>query len=927
MKRDFLPSVCVLLLNAAYLYSFDSPSVFYVFNVFLHAGGGLLLTLALWRITRASFRDWRVETRLAAVSGLLAGLSGLLLIYTGTSTPYLPWLTLHIVLSIAAAGLFLAHLLRNGGSWIPMALALAVALTMPGAVKSWRAAFPDPLSRISNPVPPPTSLEGETAGPDSPFFPSAARTDVGHTIPSEFFMKPESCGRVGCHPDIYDQWSSSAHRFSSFNNQWYRKSIEYMQDTIGTKPSRWCAGCHDHAVFFNGMMDTPARELLDRPEAHAGLTCTSCHSIVAVNSSMGNGDFVIEYPPLHDLATSENFFLRSMHDFVVHLDPGPHKQTFLKPFFRAQTAEYCSSCHKVHLDIPVNHYRWFRGFNEYDGWQSSGVSGQGARSFYYPAKPMKCVDCHMPLVPSDDKANIDGHVHSHRFPGANTAVPVANQDQEQLRTVVEFLQDDQISVDIFALSEASAEEMDESFRAPSLESFQVTSGFAEGDEMGFAVGRGTGYTEARTVIAPLDRVQPRVRRGETVRIDVVVRTRKVGHFFPGGTVDAFDVWVELKAEDNEGRLLFWSGFVPESEGRKGPVDPSAHFYKSFLLDERGNPINKRNAWAARSVLYVRLIPPGAADTVHYRLTIPEDVGAEIRLTAKVNYRKFSWWNTQWAFAGIRDPDDHQPDIAPGYDDGRWIFAGDTSQVSGQLKEIPDLPIVTMATDDVTLKVGDGSVQPAREAVLDQRDIFRWNDYGIGLLLQGDLKAAELIFEKVTEIDPGYADGWVNIGRVRVREGRTAEAQEVLKRALEVDPELAKTHYFLALTYKTQGLYDQALEHLQRAAGQYPRDRVVLNQMGRIRFLRREFQAAVDILKRVLLIDAEDLQAHYNLMLCYRGLGDQEAAAHQQKLYLRYKADESSQAITGPYRRSHPEDNNERQAIHEHESFPLDQVGY
>ena len=137
---------------------------------------------------------------------------------------------------------------------------------------------------------------------------------------------------------------------------------------------------------FNGMMDTPAREILDRPEAHVGLTCTSCHSIVAVNSSMGNGDFVIEYPPLHDLATSENFFLQNMHDFVVHLDPGPHRQTFLKPFFRAQTAEFCSSCHKVHLDVPVNDYRWFRGFNEYDGWQSSGVSGQGARSFLLPAR-------------------------------------------------------------------------------------------------------------------------------------------------------------------------------------------------------------------------------------------------------------------------------------------------------------------------------------------------------------------------------------------------------------------------------------------------------------------------------------------------------------------------------------------------------------
>ena len=29
-----------------------------------------------------------------------------------------------------------------------------------------------------------------------------------------------------CHEDIYNQWFSSAHHFSSFNNQWYRKSIE-----------------------------------------------------------------------------------------------------------------------------------------------------------------------------------------------------------------------------------------------------------------------------------------------------------------------------------------------------------------------------------------------------------------------------------------------------------------------------------------------------------------------------------------------------------------------------------------------------------------------------------------------------------------------------------------------------------------------------
>ncbi len=73
---------------------------------------------------------------------------------------------------------------------------------------------------------------------------------------------------------------------------------------------------------------------------------------------------------------------------------------------------------------------------------------------------------------------------------------------------------------------------------------------------------------------------------------------------------------------------------------------------------------------------------------------------------------------------------------------------------------------------------------------------------------------------------------------------------------------------------------------------------------------------------VLAIDPEDVQAHYNLMLCYNGLGDRDRAEEHQARYLRFKADESAQAITGNYRITHPEDNNERQSIHEHTSVVL-----
>ena len=137
---------------------------------------------------------------------------------------------------------------------------------------------------------------------------------------------------------------------------------------------------------------------------------------------MGNNDFTVEYPPLHEIASSHNRYIQAVDTFLTYLAPQPHRQTFLKPFMK--DAEFCAACHKVHLDVPVNDYRWFRGFNDYDNWQASGVSGQGARSFYYPDKSMACADCHMPLVGSRDPGNVDGKVHSHRFPAANTAVAV-----------------------------------------------------------------------------------------------------------------------------------------------------------------------------------------------------------------------------------------------------------------------------------------------------------------------------------------------------------------------------------------------------------------------------------------------------------------------------------------------------------------------
>jgi len=911
-----------LVVSAIYLYAFPQANVLYSGVVLLHALAGVVASvlLPLWLVR--SWRQGELLVRAGMVLLFLGSIPGLILICTGALRTEWPLVYVHIGLSFFGAGLIAAA--RSGwlsrNAVLRVAVVLVVSAVLAPAGRYLRETRWNQHGRIENPALPPVSMDGEGDGPTGPFFPSSAQVYGGEKIPSKFFMESDSCKR--CHEDIYKQWNSSAHHFSSFNNQWYRKSVEYMQDTIGTKPSKWCGGCHDPAVLYAGKMDTPIKQIVHTPEAQAGLGCMMCHAIADVKSTMGQGDFYLEYPKLHELAASKNPLVRTLHDFTIKLNPEPHRRVFLKPFMKYQTAEFCSACHKVHLDVPVNHYRWIRGFNEYDNWQASGVSGEGARSFYYPTKPQQCADCHMPLEPSNDMGNIAGKVHSHRFPAANTALPTANEDAAQLKATEDFLTSGSMTVDIFALTPASAP-----LKAGAMAQHELATTFAVGEEAEAKITpSANSNAEAAApvtapVFAPLDRVQPAVRRGDTVRVDVVVRTKRVGHFFPGGTVDAYDTWLELKGVDDQGQTIFWSGMV-EDKG-KGPVEKGAHFYRSLQVDAHGNPINKRNAWATRAVVYVRLIPPGAADTVHFRMKVPERTGGKITLTARLCYRKFSWWGTQFSFAGEPEASQPKAEVTPEFDDRKFVFTGSLQGVSAKSEKIPDLPIVTVAQNEVALEVLPANAPaPGPKTRLVKEDWQRWNDYGIGLLLQGDLKAAQAAFEKVAEIDPQNPDGWVNIGRAALQEGDVPRARTVLEKALAIDPKLARTNFFYGSLMKSAGDYDQTAAHFQIVLAQYPRDRVALNNLGRVLFLERKYSEAVKVLQQVLAVDPEDLQAHYNLMLCYNGLGDERMSKEHQARYLRFKADEASQAITGPYRQLNPEDNNERQSIHEHTSVPL-----
>ena len=243
---------------------------------------------------------------------------------------------------------------------------------------------------------------------------------------------------------------------------------------------------------------------------------------------------------------------------MVKAKPEFHKKTFLKPFMR--TAEFCSVCHKVSIPGELNRYKEFlRGQNHYDTYLLSGVSGHGARSFYYPEKAQpNCAGCHMPLQTSQDfgasffNPTNQGtrYIHNHLFPAANTGFASLRGQQETLKAEEDFLKGS-VRVDIFGLRE---------------------NGTIDGP-----------------LTAPLRPTLPKLKPGSRYLLEVVLRTVKVGHPFSQGTVDSNEIWVDTTLASN-GKVVGRSGGL----GPHKEVDAWSHFVNVYMLDRNGNRIDRRN---------------------------------------------------------------------------------------------------------------------------------------------------------------------------------------------------------------------------------------------------------------------------------------------------------------------------------------------
>ena len=119
-----------------------------------------------------------------------------------------------------------------------------------------------------------------------------------------------------------------------------------------------------------------------------------------------------------------------------------------------------------------------------------------------------------------------------------------------------------------------------------------------------------------------------------------------------------------------------------------------------------------------------------------------------------------------------------------------------------------------------------------------------------MFLQGDLKAAAAAFQKVTEADPNNPDGWVNIGRALCRKAIWIAPAPCSRKRWPCLQIWRGRNFFYARVLRADGNYEGAAARLRTVLAQYPRDRVALNDLGRILFLQRKYAEAVNVLQSV-----------------------------------------------------------------------------
>jgi tetratricopeptide (TPR) repeat protein len=411
--------------------------------------------------------------------------------------------------------------------------------------------------------------------------------------------------------------------------------------------------------------------------------------------------------------------------------------------------------------------------------------------------------------------------------------------------------------------------------------------FLANDALGidiFALRRKSPGISAEEFIAPLNRGSFEITAGDRLTAEVVITNKNIGHSFPPELRDFYEAYIEFVVTDESGKALYHSGFIKPN----GYLDESAHNYKTYLVKADASYNDKHHIWRTRIFAQNNQIQSGRSDVARYQFRVPADSQGTMRLSARLRYRRFTRVFSDYAL-------------------GKSL----------------DYPIVTMATAEYVLHIGENSPVPVAEiAKTAMPDWRRWNNYGIALIDQKQYPLAIDAFIHAAALDEKYRPtAQVNQAIGLIELDHFDEAAGLLEMVVKANPTNMRALFQQARVFIRRGRLEEAESNIRQVLAAFPRDRVCWQQLGELSKIRRDYKGARECYEQILEIDPEDLGSHYNLMLIYRKMGMNDEAKREGKIFADLKDDPSALSLANTFLRKHPEMSNESVFWHIHDLAP------
>jgi tetratricopeptide (TPR) repeat protein len=628
-------------------------------------------------------------------------------------------------------------------------------------------------------------------GKDQIAAPGNAAIEGNDFIPPSAFPSAEYCGR--CHQEAYHQWREALHS-NSFRTPFYRTSVNILTRTQGIEYTRHCDSCHNPIAVLSGALTQESQ--VDRSFDRDGITCTVCHSIEKLQSTTGNGGYVMGIPSVM-VDEAGKRIPGEVPDEEIRKYPDRHSRAVMQAFYR--TSEFCAACHKANLPNSLNHYKFIRAFDPYDEWQNSKFSTRSPLT-YYAAGFTTCQDCHMrrgAIQLPDDGAK-HGTLVSHRWPAGNTAVPFYYGFSGQLQKTIEFLKSgNYLNVDLFGIQKG----------------------------------------ESAAMIAPLGSVPFHLARGDVVEMMVVIQNKNIGHSLVPEVRDLYEPWVEFQATDARGRNIYHSGFLKPD----GELDERAHSFTNRPVDSQGAFVDNHAVWTVHSVAYDNTIQAGHATLVRYQFRIPPDAQGPLTVTARVNYRHFrqSYLNNVFGPGHLAYPvvemasrsrvlnlGDNSPGGVEPQDNADWmrwnnlgIACLDELQYADAMHAFEQVVKLRPDYADGYTNIAEtylawekyAAARPSLEKALELSPNNGRALYYLALVERReghrDEEVADL--QRVVEEYPQSRDARRELGIAYYQRHSYEEARQQFEALQAIDPDDLAAHYNLAVLYRRMGLKDQA----------------------------------------------------------------------------------------------------------------------